>query len=167
MDRDLTRLKTLCRGLYYVLLLIAVVLLAVTVIVVAALVLVMVDPGLASDLELGIDEGNVPIAVGLMVVILAFVLVTVIVMMSIAKSIYREYTPFTKTNVRRLEVLAMAFLLLPVPLAPLVYVLMGELTAEDVILFSVGSVLTAAVFYCLALVFRYGSWLQKESDETL
>ena len=34
-------------------------------------------------------------------------------------------------------------------------------------LFALASLFVAALLYMLALVFRYGCWLQKESDETL
>lgn len=169
MDRDLGRLKRMCGGLYYVLLIVSVAMIIVAVMMVAALGLLIADPSLAADFELEVDitSGSAATAVALVAVLVLFCLVVVFELMSIAKSIYREYTPFTKKNVTRLETLALVCLLLPVLLSPLMYVLTGDLTVSDVVITCLGSMITAAVFYCLALVFRYGCWLQKESDETL
>lgn len=169
MDRDLGRLKKMCGGLYYVLLIVSVAMVVLAVMMVATTCLILADPSLGTDMEIDADitAGSAATAVALIAVLVLFCLVVVFELMSIAKSIYREYTPFTKRNVTRLETLALACLLLPVLLSPLMYVLTGDLTVSDVVVTCLGSVLTAAVFYCLALVFRYGCWLQRESDETL
>ena len=165
-DKDLGRLKTLCRGLFFVLLILTVLVAMVICILVSGVAIEVLEPGTVSD-EVGIPHGNLLSLMGFGIVSMSVSLVVLIMMMNISGAIHREYSPFTGKNVKRLEVVALAYLLLPVVVAPMVYSVVGELTAFDVVVLSFASVLLAMVFYCLSLVFRYGSWLQKESDETL
>lgn len=161
MDNDLGRLKTLCRALYYILTLLTAGLIVLVALMLLVFVVEAADPGT-------ITGGEDPVSISMVVAVtLMLVIATVIVIMlrNIAKSIYKEYSPFTRTNVRRFEFIALACLL-TIVLVPLVN-MDTPLTAADVAGFVIGAVLAAATFYILALVFRYGSWLQKESDETL
>ena len=166
MDKDLGRLKILCRGLFYVLLLLTVVISLTLCLVTLGAALEIVDPGQLSG-EVGMPSGETLAMLGFVIIVLAVAIVVLVMLMNIARSIYREYSPFTIKNVKRLEVIALAYLLLPVIIAPMMYAVLGGLGNLDVILLGVSSVLMAAIFYCLALVFRYGCLLQKESDETL
>ena len=161
MDNDLGRLKTLCRGLYYILTLLTAGLIVLVALMLLVFVVEAADPGAVTDGEDPVSMSMVAAAT-LMLVIATIV---VIMLRNIAKSIYKEYSPFTHTNVRRFEFISLACLL-TIALVPLVH-MDTPLTATDVAGFVIGAVLAAATFYILALVFRYGSWLQKESDETL
>ncbi len=166
MDNDLRRLKTLCGGLFFVLLLLTVIIAMAICVVVSGTVIEMSDPGLVSD-YLGISSDRFVVIAGFGAVVMGVSLVVLVMMLNITNAIYREYSPFTIKNVKRLEVIFLAYLLLPVIVSPMIYAVIGELTALEVIILSFSSVLMAAIFYCLSLVFRYGCWLQKESDETL
>lgn len=161
MDNDLGRLKTLCRALYYILTPLTAGLIVLVALMLLVFVVEAADPGTITGSEDPVSISMV-VAVTLMLVIAT---VIVIMLRNIAKSIYKEYSPFTRTNVRRFEFIALACLL-TIVLVPLVN-MDTPLTAADVAGFVIGAVLAAATFYILALVFRYGSWLQKESDETL
>ena len=161
MDNDLGRLKTLCRALYYILTLLTAGLIVLVAFMLLVFVVEAADPGAVTDGEDPVSMSMVTAAT-LMLVIATIV---VIMLRNIAKSIYKEYSPFTHTNVRRFEFISLACLL-TIALVPLVN-MDTQLTAADVAGFIIGAVLAAATFYILALVFRYGSWLQKESDETL
>lgn len=163
MNNDLSRLKILSRGLYYILVLIAVVVVVVTLALAVGAVIEMTDPGWIGP-ELG--ENALWLIIAAFIVVL-FVLAFVLSLMGIARSICRDYSPFTQENVKRLNMLAVISLLVPVVCTPMLYMARGELTAGDVAGLAVPGVLFAAIVYCLSLVFRYGCWLQKESDETL
>lgn len=161
MDNDLGRLKTLCRALYYILTLLTAGLIVLVALMLLVFVVEAANPG-------AVTAGEDPVSMSMVVAVtLMLVIATIVVIMlrNIAKSIYKEYSPFTHTNVRRFEFISLACLL-TIALVPLVN-MDTQLTAADVAGFIIGAVLAAATFYILALVFRYGSWLQKESDETL
>ena len=80
-------------------------------------------------------------------------------------SIYRDHSPFTNGNVVRLKSLGWTYLISSVFLALLDFV--SNSSVSDALFLCLGSLLVSVVMYCLALVFRYGCLLQKESDETL
>ena len=79
------------------------------------------------------------------------------------------YSPFTERNVRLITILSVIYLVMPVVLT--VSLCTGEsdwtLIAVAAAIIFLPSLFVAALLYMLALVFRYGCWLQKESDETL
>ncbi len=166
MDNDLGRLKALCRGLFFVLLLLTVIIAMGICLLVSGAFIEIDSPGTVSG-EAGLSGEEFIAVVGFGIVVMVVSLVVLVMLMNIASAIYREYSPFTIKNVKRLEVIALTYLLLPVVISPMIYAVLGELTALEIILLSFSSVLMAAIFYCLSLVFRYGCWLQKESDETL
>ena len=161
IDNDLSRLKSLCRAVYYILTLLTAGLIALIALMALAFIVEALEPG-------AITGGDAPVAMSA-VAVMAFMLViaTLIVVMlrNIAKSIYREYSPFTRTNVRRFELISIVCLL-PIAMIPLIYI-DTPLTVTDMASIVIGSLLASATIYILALAFRYGSWLQKESDETL
>lgn len=165
MENDLTRLKLLCRGLYYVLIAIAALMVLASAVLVVTVVVAYISP--ESMVVEGIDAGQAVMILAILAIMVVLALFVIVMLMNIARSIYREYSPFTPKNVRRLEVISLLYLVLPVVFLPLEYGVLGEVGVGDVLLAVFTGVISAAIFYCLALVFRYGAWLQNESDETL
>ena len=159
MDNDLGRLKTICRGLYYILMLFTAALIILVAMLALADVAIIVNPGLGS--EVGISAPQMTVVL----IIFVFALAIVYVLQSITKSIYREYSPFTPANAKRFQTIAVLCLLALVCM-PVMNVI-EPLTASDVAIIILAMLLMSTTFYVLSLVFRYGSWLQKESDETL
>ena len=159
MDNDLGRLKTICRVLYYILMLFTFALIILVAMLALADVAILVNPGLGS--EVGISAPQMTVVL----IIFVFALAIVYVLQSITKSIYREYSPFTPANAKRFQTIAVLCLLALVCM-PIVNVI-EPLTASDVAIIILAMLLMSTTFYVLSLVFRYGSWLQKESDETL
>ena len=159
MDNNLGRLKTICRVLYYILMLFTFALIILVAMLALADVAILVNPGLGS--EVGISAPQMTVVL----IIFVFALAIVYVLQSITKSIYREYSPFTPANAKRFQTIAVLCLLALVCM-PIVNVI-EPLTASDVAIIILAMLLMSTTFYVLSLVFRYGSWLQKESDETL
>ena len=89
MDNDLGRLKTICRGLYYILMLFTAALIILVAMLALADVAIIVNPGLGS--EVGISAPQMTVVL----IIFVFALAIVYVLQSITKSIYREYSPFS------------------------------------------------------------------------
>lgn len=161
IDNDLSRLKTLCKAVYYILTILTAGLIVLIALMALAFIVETLEPGT-------ITGGEDPVAMSTVAVMaFMFVIAAMIVVMlrNIAKSIYREYSPFTRTNVRRFELISIVCLL-PIATIPLIYI-DTSMTVIDIASIVIGSLLASATIYILALVFRYGSWLQKESDETL
>ena len=159
MDNDLGRLKTICRVIYYILMLFTVAL----VILVAALALA--DVAILIHPEFGSENGMTAPKVTVVLIIFVLALAIVYILSSITKSIYREYSPFTPANAKRFQTVAVLCLLALVCM-PIMNAI-ERLTASDIAIIILSMLLMSTTFYVLSLVFRYGSWLQKESDETL
>lgn len=104
-------------------------------------------------------------AVSEMLMILSLGLVTVVVIYRFMKAIEREHSPFNTANVDSMRFLSKMYLVFAALFAAADWIARGSLTVAMFLLF--GSILVGVVIYCLALAFRYGSVLQKESDETL
>ena len=100
-----------------------------------------------------------------MTLIFALGFLTVWMVHDIMVSITTEYSPFVIENANRIKTLSLAFLFSSVFL--LVFgILAGKGVTELLFLFF-GSLMVSVVMYCLTIVCRYGTLLQKESDETL
>jgi len=88
---------------------------------------------------------------------------------SIFKAISREGTPFTKKNANKIRVIAL-LLIANVTVIPALQLLLYVILLPEsgaTVPFAFGNIVIAAVFFCLALIFDYGSRLQQESDELL
>lgn len=174
MNNDLSRLKILCRILFVVLILITAIVLISLVTMLACIAIEIVEPGAISSV-INVPGGSGTTAshgqtlgiLTMLTILVGLSAAMTVMLMNIARSISREYSPFTAKNVNRLEVVSLLYLASPVAMAPLIYYVAGGIDAGTVIGLTLGSILIAAVFYCIALVFRYGAYLQKESDETL
>ena len=105
------------------------------------------------------------LAIAEFVVILLLGMVTVHLVKVLMLSVYREYTPFTADNVELLKHACWIYLAAAV-LLPLLELATDGGISGAVFMF-LGTLMVSTVMYCLALVFRYGGVLQKESDETL
>ena len=104
-------------------------------------------------------------AVAEVLLILALGLITVNFVRKLMNSIHDEYSPFTAENVESLKHVSVIYLVSSVLLAALELLTNGNISGA--VFMFLGSMLISVVMYCLALVFRYGGVLQKESDETL
>ncbi len=150
--KDFRKLKILCRVLFYILLLVSVIMMAVLILIGVALVWEFLDPRF-----IGEEAPESPLVLlALLMVVLLFFLVVCVILMNIARSIYREYSPFTIKNVRRLEVIGVAYLFFPALVSPLLYLALWDIIALEVISIILSCVLMAGIFYCLSLVFMYG-----------
>ncbi len=148
-------------------------------VVLAALILFTVAVGIGSvfsdtlgglldtvvgSLRGGSDGGDLPLVVET-VLILVLGLVTVHIVHGFMDSITREHSPFTQGNVSRLKAASWLYLGASVLLLVVEYVASGSISGA--VFLCLGCMMVCVVMYCLALVFRYGGVLQKESDETL
>lgn len=78
-------------------------------------------------------------------------------------------TPFTIKNANRLRVISLLLIALSVVVPPLkmLFTLIFFTSVRAYFSISVGQLIFAIIFFCLALIFEYGAELQRESDETL
>jgi len=86
----------------------------------------------------------------------------------LSMNIYKNNTPFTKENVLHLEMIAIVTIIgaFAVPIASTIsaYALDAPGAAYP---FNILLLFTGLLVYFMSLIFRYGTALQKESDETL
>lgn len=80
-------------------------------------------------------------------------------------SIRDEHSPFTDENTSRMKALSLTYLVSSFAILAL-DILAGRSAVQAVFMF-LGCLLISVVMYCLALMCRYGTGLQRESDETL
>ncbi|MBR4182051.1 MAG: DUF2975 domain-containing protein [Candidatus Methanomethylophilaceae archaeon] len=128
------------------------------------------DGGFSDLLSTWVGANDVTAASGIaavveMLMILSLGLVTVVVIYRFMKAIEREHSPFNTENVDAMRFLSKTYLIFSVLFAVVDWIARESLTIAMFLFF--GSILVGVVIYCLALAFRYGSVLQKESDETL
>ena len=76
-----------------------------------------------------------------------------------------EHSPFTEKNTKRMINVSLVFLVSAFVF--LVFDIVLGTVIFQVLFVTLGCILISVVMYCLALMCRYGSLLQKESDETL
>ena len=84
-------------------------------------------------------------------------------------NIRKNNTPFTDENVRCLEIIAVLVIIgaIAIPAVSAAAAHIFESGAHQVEEFHLFSMLVGFIVYFLSLVFKYGTVLQKESDETL
>lgn len=160
MDNDLGRLKTLSRIVFAILLIITVVLVAITALLIAGAALAFSDPAT-------MDEVGGALFICMLIVAMVLILLVLILFLKITRAIYRDYSPFTLKNVRYLSYAAILYIVMPVAILGMTWAAYGEMLLLEAAITLVPGLFMAAIIYMLALVFRYGCWLQKESDETL
>ena len=87
----------------------------------------------------------------------------------IFKDMSRGNTPFTAKNANRLRVISLLLIALSIVIPPLKMLLtmIFFTSASAYCSISLGQIIFAIMFFCLALIFEYGAELQRESDETL
>ena len=170
MKGDLNTLKKVCRYASTVML--------IGEIVFAGLILAMIVLGILSQFSdsgkdfllnmIGTDGSDgIRTFASFVVLLLIFILglITVWIVHDTMVSVMTEYSPFIPENAKRVKIVSMSFLFASVFF--LVFgILAGKSIAELLFLFF-GSLLAAVVSYCLTIIVRYGTILQKESDETL
>ena len=167
-DNDLRRLKKFSRGSSVLLLLVTVLLVMSTATLAIGIAAILMEPSSFAD-EFGLTSCQIAaFGIGL-IAAMALIAATFAILFWIMRSISREYSPFTVRNARRLTVLSAVYVVFPVPLtASMVSGVTDPGTALVIVLIAFTPfLLIAATVYMLALVFRYGCFLQRESDETL
>ena len=100
----------------------------------------------------------------------SFVAVIMYIMHEMFSEIRESHTPFTETNVSRLKHVAILLLMISfiLPMALLVILNVVNIEGDDMMISIEPMMLAMTVlFYCLSLIFAYGTKLQRESDETL
>ena len=112
-------------------------------------------------------EDSIRTFASFIVVLLIFILglITVRMIHDTMVSIMTEYSPFIPENAKRTKVVSLSFLF-----SSVLFLTFGILAAKgitELLFLFFGSLLVSVVMYCLTIVLRYGTLLQKESDETL
>lgn len=84
-------------------------------------------------------------------------------------NIYRNHTPFMDENVKDLKYLSILVLVeaLIVPIVGLTAAYTLDANLDTTLNFNIAFLFMAFLLYIVSLIFRYGTALQKESDETL
>ena len=174
MGEELERLKSVCKYGYYILGVMAAFLIVVTIVVFAMGIASYFHPEYIDpdDLIIWVDGQSLEISptMASMTCIFASVILTVftatvVVLMRIAGSIRKEYTPFTDSNARGFKAIAAIYVVFAIGafVAKLAFPeMLAEMNSPTIEFLLIG-----AFAYCISLIFRYGIVLQKESDETL
>ena len=165
MDSDLGRLKMLSRCVFVVMGLLTLAVIALSVLLIVGLWVEVNDPGSISEDIM--DSDQMVAFIACVVVMLLLVAVVLLMLANVARAISREYSPFTRKNVKRLETISVAYLIMPFVIIALGYIIVDGTSPFEIVVLLLSGMIMAAVFYMLALIFDYGCWLQKESDETL
>ena len=116
-----------------------------------------------------IVEGDIKILLGLIILSLVFVDVIMYIAYKMFDDIKKSYTPFKKENSKRLMQISYLLIIYSIVLPIISTVVMGcvDLNDDVRIDFNPVFIAVAVIFYCMSLVFGYGTKLQQESDETL
>lgn len=119
------------------------------------------------DVLIGIvgSDGSCAAAFAELLSILVLALATVSAVRAVMASICSEHSPFTEENTDTMIRLSKMYLGGAVILAALQWISAGDLAATAFMFF--GCILLSVVLYMFALMVRYGSVLQDESDHTL
>ncbi len=170
MKGDLNTLKKVCKYGSAVML--------IGEVVFAALILAMIVLGVVSQFSdsgkdflldmIGSDGSDgIRTFASFVVMLLIFILglITVWMVHDTMVSVMTEYSPFIPENAKRVKTVSLSFLFASV-LFLVFGILAGRGIAELLFLFF-GSLLVSVVMYCLTIIVRYGTLLQRESDETL
>ena len=91
--------------------------------------------------------------------------VTVYVTFLVMRSVATEHSPFNESNTKLVITLSQIFLISAVVFA--VLEILASKGAASVLFMFFGCVLVSVILYVLALIIRYGTVLQTESDHTL
>lgn len=170
MDKDLGRLKAICRWCFIgTKVLSALVIFSIVATIVLA-IFVILNPQILIDYPIEIETtgDNMSmlqflIYVSVLVFTLLVALAIVITLGGIFKSIYEEYSPFVQENYIRFKRVSLLVLLTMVFIPAKCYVGFTTNAMTDFM----SSLTIAVLIYAIALIFHYGQYLQKESDETL
>lgn len=170
MDSDLRRLKSICKWCNVGTKILSVIIVMCMVASAILMVAVVFNPDILFEGSITIDgvegvltESQFLIYMTLLMFMLLVALAIVMTLGSIFKSIYREYSPFIEENYRRFrrvaELVLLTLVFIPIRLT------IGE--SVDVLSDVISTLTVTVLIYVLALIFHYGQYLQKESDETL
>jgi uncharacterized membrane protein len=158
-EKDAESLRRICRIGHIVLIIGIVVMAIVAAVSLAGAVLDMADHGSG--------HGDVPKLVA-GAVGSVFVLVVLMVLDRVVRDISLGGTPFTYENADRLKLMAILFAIGTIAviachagLSLVLDVPIGDASID------LGSLVTAAIVYVISLIFRYGTKLQIESDNTV
>jgi Mn2+/Fe2+ NRAMP family transporter len=170
MNNALKRLNTFCRY-GEVLALIAMV---VLVLIIAATAIMMAVVGLDADILSQIDDSAFTsgqlLAMGTIVIAaMIFALVILYYAYLLCKNIHLNNTPFRDENVKYLERISIFTVTcaIVVPIIGGIFVLAMDIDPTQMLTFNPLMLLFALPVYLASLVLKYGTTLQKESDETL
>lgn len=170
MDSGLNRLKMICKWCHIGTCLVSVVIIVLILALLSLIGLVALYPDAIDMSTIHVDEIDGELTAGqfvglciLTTLMLVLLLAILIVLGNIFKSINREYSPFIESNYRRFMIVASLNLmsLLFIPFENIVGLNVDYASNTLTVLF------VSLLIYTLALIFRYGQYLQKESDETL
>ena len=145
---------------------------ALAIALIACVIIAIIAPDIIDNLT-GVEvigdvtSGEIRILAVVLIVNLIITLIMFILLYGMFQNI-REATPFTDENVRTMKLLALILFVFGI-LAPIMNTVANSLMDNVSIPEWVGMevIVGAVIFYCLSLIFQYGTELQKESDQTL
>lgn len=134
-----------------------------------ALIAILMNPDWLAQIYPDLTYGD---AVVMMSSILTFTIVGFIAFFlahRLFKNIYTNHTPFLDQNVKDLKYIAMVVLVGAIlsPIIVFAIAVGNDVTFDPTVEINFGLFMMAFLVYLLSLVFKYGTALQKESDETL
>lgn len=148
---------------------VAVVLMASAAFMVCGMGMALIDPSAFEGVQVegfdGLTQSQALALFAFAMLVFGAMSVTFWTLSRIMTAISREYSPFTQDNVVRLTRIAYVFL--GVSAVLLVLGLVTSARLDSVVSTIIVFLVAAVGVYSMALIFRYGAALQKESDETL
>ena len=131
---------------------------------------------LAQDIEMSlvgiavtgeITAADIRMMAAVLIVDIVSMLLVFILLYKIFQNI-RSSSPFNDANVRNMRWIALVLLATGI-LSPILNIVANHFMEGAEIPLGTGMevIIGAAIFYCLSLIFQYGTELQKESDQTL
>ena len=168
----LAKLQTIS-GYISTLLLIMVILVSIAIIaLILAVIICYSSDAMLEEVLTELESNNIgDLAAIVVIAILNLIVVgiSLFLMYKIFSDIKTSYTPFKAENVRRLKNISYLILGSSVALPVVCWAIISttELNPDVWVVFNPVMFAIAILFYCISLIFAYGTELQQESDETL
>ena len=169
MEETKKKLRTICTvgSVISALFIVALVIALITCVIIAILAPDIMDNFTGVEVVGDVTSGEIRI---LAIVLSVNVIITGIMFILLYRMFQnmRETSPFTEENVKTMKLLALLLFIFGI-LAPMMNMIANSLMDNVSIPEWVGMevIIGAVIFYCLSLIFQYGTELQKESDQTL
>jgi len=169
MEETKKKLQTICTigSVISALFIVALAIALIACVIIAIVAPDIIDNFTGVDVVGDVTAGEIRILAVVLIVNLIITGIMFILLYRLFQNI-RASSPFTDENVKTMKFLALILFVFGI-LAPLMNVIANSLMDNVSIPEWVGMevIIGAVIFYCLSLIFQYGTELQKESDQTL